>query len=270
MTMAPRGPRFARMIAVFVVASLLLFGLIAGCAETPPAEAPPFDTEVAPEPEPADNGAEAPQAVDNEAAGDEQATEEDQDAAAAEEDTQTAAEDAGEEATDVKTIIKIKTGKGDMTAELYDEKMPITAGNFLLLIDKGFYNNLTFHRVVPDFVIQGGDPSGDGTGGPDWAIPLEKPGLIHHETGILSMARSAALDSAGSQFFVCLSDNQSVQSLDNLQGGYAAFGKVIEGMDVAKSIQVGDALKGIEIVSESEHADAARAASKEARIPMPR
>ncbi|MFW5868101.1 MAG: peptidylprolyl isomerase [Armatimonadota bacterium] len=259
--MASPGPGFARTIAVFVVASLLLTVIIAGCAETPPAEAPPID--VAPEPEPMDDAAEEPQADDEAADGEEQD-------ASADEAGQPAAADAGEEANNVKTIVKIKTGEGDMTAELYDEKMPITAGNFLLLADEGFYNDLTFHRVVPDFVIQGGDPAGDGSGGPDWAIPLEKPGEVHHETGVLSMARAAPLDSAGSQFFVCLSDNQSVQSLDNLQGGYAAFGKVTEGMDVAQSIEVGDALEGVEIISESEHADAAREASKAARLPSPR
>ncbi|MGI5818930.1 MAG: peptidylprolyl isomerase [Armatimonadota bacterium] len=250
--MAPRGTRFVRTVVVAVIATLLLSVLIAGCAETPEADPPP---DPAFEAEPAEDGAaETPDA-------EEQAEE----PGAA--DEQTAAEEGTE---NVKTIVKIKTGKGDIVAELYDEKMPITAGNFLLLIDDGFYSEMTFHRVVPDFVIQGGDPSGDGTGGPDWAIPLEKPGAVHHERGILSMARAQPLDSAGSQFFVCLSNNQSVQSLDSLGGGYAAFGKVTEGMDVVDSIGVGDALTSIEIVSESEHAGAAREASLQARIALNR
>ena len=167
-----------------------------------------------------------------------------------------------------RTIVTIETSHGEMTAELYDEKMPITAGSFLLLVEDGFYDNLTFHRVVPDFVIQGGDPAGDGTGGPGFEIPLENPGLIEHERGVLSMARSQALDSAGSQFFVCLSNDASVRALDTLGGGYAAFGKVTEGMEVADQVRVGDAILSITLESESLHADAAREAALEARIPV--
>lgn len=242
--MSPGRPKLAKTIAVFAAAALMLTVVLAGCKDKPEgAEAPPADLEAL-----ADDGVIEPQS----------------------EEAQAVTDETGEETDNVKTILKIKTGKGEMTAELYDEKMPITAGNFLTLVDKGFYNNLTFHRVVPDFVIQGGDPAGNGTGGPDWAIPLEKPGEIHHETGILSMARSQALDSAGSQFFVCLSDNMSVQSLDSGGGGYAAFGKVTEGMDVAQNIVVGDALQSIEIVSESPHADGAREAAVSARLPASR
>lgn len=264
--MAPRGPGFARIIVVTVVAALLLTVLVAGCAETPDdMEAPPPD-DAALAPEPMDDGAAESQAAEGQPEEDEAAPAEEESAAedAAAGDEQ---QSAAEEGTDaVKTVVKIKTGKGDILAELYDEKMPITAGNFLLLIDKGFYKNMTFHRVVPDFVIQGGDPTGTGLGDPGWSIPLEKPGEIHHERGILSMARAMDPDSAGSQFFVCLSNDDSVQALDTLQGGYAAFGKVTEGMEVAESIEVGDALKSIEIVSESPHADDAREASKKARI----
>lgn len=253
--MTSRTSRLNPMFAVFAAALLLLALSVAGCQDTPEeAEAPPPDVAFAPEP-----------VDDAEAEPDENQT-----AEAADEDAEAPVDAVGEDTEAVKTILTIKTGKGDMTAELYDEQMPITAGNFLLLIDQGFYEDLTFHRVVPEFVIQGGDPSGDGTGGPDWAIPLEKPGVINHEVGILSMARAQHPDSAGSQFFVCLSNNESVRALDSLGGGYAAFGKVTEGMDVAQQIQVGDALHGIEIVSESPHADAAREASLNARISMRR
>lgn len=244
--------RLTKIIAVFAVAALVLAVMAAGCNEEPQeAEAPPFD-------EPIDENATGADPADETAADGEDAGEA--------EDAEAGVEQTGEDAENVNTVVKIRTSKGDMTAELYDEQMPVTAGNFLLLIDQGFYKDLTFHRVVPQFVIQGGDPAGNGSGGPGWAIPLEKPGHIHHETGILSMARAQPLDSAGSQFFVCLSDNESVQALDSLQGGYAAFGKVTEGMDVARSIEVGDSLDDIEIVSESEHADAAREASRNARI----
>ncbi|MFW6156006.1 MAG: peptidylprolyl isomerase [Armatimonadota bacterium] len=255
--MTANSSRLVKTIAVIAIAALLLAIMAAGCNEEPQqAEAPPFD-------EPVDETVADADPADDEAAAEEETTVE-------ADDEQAAAEPTGEDAENVNTIVKIKTGKGDMTAELYDEKMPITAGNFLLLIDEGFYEDLTFHRVVPDFVIQGGDPAGDGTGGPDWAIPLEKPGEIKHERGILSMARSQQPDSAGSQFFVCLSNNESVRALDSLQGGYAAFGKVTEGVDVAQSIEVGDALDGIEIISESPHADDAREASVSARVPMSR
>lgn len=255
--MAPRGPRFIRTIIVVSAAALLLTVFAAGCAEKT-SEIPSIENEPpigeAPAPEEVDDGEAAVQ------------TDEGQPEETPADEGGQGAGAQGEDAETVKTIVKIKTGKGDIVAELYDETMPITAGNFLLLADKDYYTNMTFHRVVPDFVIQGGDPTGTGMGGPGWSIPLESPGKIHHERGILSMARANDPDSAGSQFFVCLSNNESVQSLDTLMGGYAAFGKVTEGMDVAKSIDAGDTLDDIEIVSESPHADAAREAAKKARI----
>lgn len=176
--------------------------------------------------------------------------------------------EAAAEEENAKTMVTIATRHGEMVAEIYDETMPITAGSFLLLIDDGFYDGLTFHRVVPEFVIQGGDPAGDGTGGPGFTIPMEKPGEVPHERGVLSMARSQHIDSAGSQFFVCLSDNESVRALDSLGGGYAAFGKVVEGMEIADQVVVGDEIEKITITSESEHADAAREAAEAARVRM--
>lgn len=124
---------------------------------------------------------------------------------------------------------------GIIKAELYPEVAPNTVNNFISLIQKGFYDGTIFHRVIPDFMIQGGDPEGTGTGGPGYSIAGEftangfTNNLLHTE-GILSMARSQAVDTAGSQFFIM---DAAYPSLDGL---YAAFGKVTEGMDVVKSI----------------------------------
>ncbi|MFS0879664.1 peptidylprolyl isomerase [Metabacillus niabensis] len=119
--------------------------------------------------------------------------------------------------------------------ELYPAIAPNTVNNFISLANSGFYNGLTFHRVVPDFMIQGGDPNGDGTGGPDYQIKGEfsSNGFennLKHERGVISMARSEAPDSAGSQFFIMVAD------ATHLDGEYAGFGKVIEGMDVVDEI----------------------------------
>ena len=119
--------------------------------------------------------------------------------------------------------------------ELYPNEAPKTVENFIELAEKGFYNGLTFHRIVPGFVIQGGDPNGDGTGGPGYNIKGEftqngVKNTIMHTRGVISMARSSHPDSAGSQFFIVL------ENAHHLNGEYAAFGKVIEGMDVVDSI----------------------------------
>ncbi len=179
------------------------------------------------------------------------------------------ATDGPQEADQQMTTVRIKTNRGDIVAGLFDKEAPITAGNFLLLVEDGFYDGLTFHRVEPGFVIQGGDPAGNGSGGPGFSIPLETSPDLKHGRGVLSMARTPDPDSAGSQFFICLSDNASVKNLDARPGnpGYAAFGRVTEGMDVVDAITVGDTIEKITIESESPEADAARAAAKNARIP---
>ncbi len=124
---------------------------------------------------------------------------------------------------------------GVMKAELYPEIAPNTVNNFISLVQSGFYDGLIFHRVIPGFMIQGGDPDGAGTGGPGYSIKGEfsqngfKNELVH-ERGVLSMARTMDPDSAGSQFFIMVSD------APHLDGGYAAFGKVIEGMDTADAV----------------------------------
>ena len=121
-------------------------------------------------------------------------------------------------------------------AELYPDKAPNTVNNFLDLINQGFYNGVIFHRVIPGFMIQGGDPDGNGTGGPGYRIQGEFSGNgftqndILHERGVLSMARAQHPNSAGSQFFVMHAD------ANYLDGQYAAFGRVIEGMDVVDEI----------------------------------
>ncbi len=117
---------------------------------------------------------------------------------------------------------RIRTDKGAMTAELYPEKAYNTVVNFLTLARDGFYNRLTFHRIIKGFMIQGGDPKGNGTGGPGYSIALE-PNDIKHTRGVLSMAREQARNTGGSQFFVM--DGTA----DTLDGAYAAFGRLLEG-----------------------------------------
>ena len=125
---------------------------------------------------------------------------------------------------------------GVIKAELYPQTAPNTVNNFISLIQKGYYDGLIFHRVIPGFMIQGGCPQGNGTGGPGYDIRGEFSGNgfaqndLKHTTGVLSMARTMAPDSAGSQFFIM------VEKAPHLDGEYAAFGKVIEGMDVADTI----------------------------------
>ena len=130
---------------------------------------------------------------------------------------------------------------GTIKIELYPKYAPNTVANFVNLVEEGFYNGNTFHRLVPGFVLQGGDPEGNGTGDPGYSIKGEfrengyTKNTLKHKAGIISMARSAAPDSAGSQFFIVLADTQMISaSLDNK---YAAFGKVIQGMDVIKNIE---------------------------------
>lgn len=125
----------------------------------------------------------------------------------------------------------MKTESGEITMAFYYDVAPHTVANFLNLAAEGYYNGLTFHRIIPQFVIQGGDPRGDGSGGPGYSIDAEfndRP----HEEGVLSMARSGDPNSAGSQFFICLNYAQTKQ-LDNK---YTAFGKVTDGMDAVKAI----------------------------------
>ena len=132
--------------------------------------------------------------------------------------------------------VKISTAKGVMIAELYDNETPITTNNFKKLISEGFYNGLNFHRVIPNFVIQGGCPNGNGAGGPGYNIQCEVDAdKQYHDKGVLSMAH-AGRNTGGSQFFICHSrDNTS-----HLDRNHTCFGKVVEGLDVIDAIQQGD------------------------------
>uniref|UniRef100_UPI004024E97B peptidylprolyl isomerase n=1 Tax=Candidatus Ventrenecus sp. TaxID=3085654 RepID=UPI004024E97B len=144
-----------------------------------------------------------------------------------------------EETDEVTSYVKIVTGKDEVILlELYPEVAPLTVQNFQKLVQEKFYDGLTFHRVIEGFMIQTGDPLGNGTGGSDTTIKGEfsKNGVqndLKHEKGVVSMARSADMDSASSQFFICSDTNESVSSLD---GSYAAFGKTIAGLDVVERI----------------------------------
>ena len=125
---------------------------------------------------------------------------------------------------------------GTIEAELYPSKAPNTVNNFISLANSGFYDGLTFHRIIDGFMIQGGDPEGNGTGGPGYSIAGEfssngyTENDLKHTDGVLSMARARSKDSAGSQFFIMVGD------YNNLDGEYAAFGKVISGLDIVKNI----------------------------------
>jgi len=137
-----------------------------------------------------------------------------------------------------KKIIKIEItmeNGGIIKAELYPDTAPVTVENFVNLANKGFYNGLIFHRIIPNFMIQGGDPEGSGIGGPGYTIKGEfkSNGVdnnIKHERGVLSMARTSDPNSAGSQFFIM------VKPAHYLDGQYASFGKVTDGMDVVDEI----------------------------------
>jgi cyclophilin family peptidyl-prolyl cis-trans isomerase len=133
----------------------------------------------------------------------------------------------------------IRTAKGDIVVEL-SKDTPISTNSFVFLAGKGYYDGLTFHRVEPGFVVQGGDPTGTGSGGPGYTIRGEFAGAVFDE-GVLGMARTNDPDSAGSQFFITLG------AAHHLDGKYAAFGRVTEGMDVAKRIAVGDVMESITV-----------------------
>jgi peptidyl-prolyl cis-trans isomerase B (cyclophilin B) len=140
--------------------------------------------------------------------------------------------------------VKISTAKGDMIAELYDAETPVTVGNFLKLIGQGFYDGLNFHRVIPNFVIQGGCPTGNGAGGPGYNIPCEVTAPKQfHDRGVLSMAH-AGRNTGGSQFFIC----HSRQNTAHLDGNHTCFGRVTEGMEVIDAIQGGDKINSITLI----------------------
>lgn len=138
----------------------------------------------------------------------------------------------------------IHTEKGDMTVEFFEKDAPNTVKNFIDLAEKGFYDGLTFHRVIPDFVIQGGCPNGTGAGGPGYRIKCELTGdNQYHDRGVLSMAH-AGRDTGGSQFFIC----HSRRNTAHLDRNHTCFGKVTEGLDVIDAIRQGDEITRIEVL----------------------
>ena len=140
----------------------------------------------------------------------------------------------------------IKTEKGDMNVEFFHDDAPNTVENFIKLSKDGYYDGLTFHRVIPDFVIQGGCPKGDGTGGPGYSIDCELDGdNQYHDRGVLSMAH-AGRNTGGSQFFIC----HSRKNTSHLDRNHTVFGKVVEGLDVIDDIRQGDVINEIEIIEE--------------------
>ena len=138
--------------------------------------------------------------------------------------------------------ILISTDKGDMIAELYDNETPITVNNFLDLVQKKFYDGLSFHRVIPGFVCQGGCPNGNGTGGPGYNIKCEiDADKQYHDVGVLSMAH-AGRDTGGSQFFIC-HNRENTRHLDK---NHTCFGKILEGLEIIPNISQGDKIIKIE------------------------
>lgn len=138
--------------------------------------------------------------------------------------------------------VEMKTNKGVIHIELFPKEAPKTVENFVSLIEKGYYNGLSFHRVIPDFVIQGGCPRGDGTGGPGYHIPCETAGNPHkHQRGTLSMAH-AGKDTGGSQFFICHSPQA------HLDGLHTVFGQVTSGLDVVDAIRAGDVMEEVKVL----------------------
>jgi cyclophilin family peptidyl-prolyl cis-trans isomerase len=139
-------------------------------------------------------------------------------------------------------VITLDNGN-EIRMEFFPADAPRTVDNFVTLAKKGFYDGLTFHRVVPDFVVQGGDPKGNGTGGPGYTIPAEF-NKNKHVRGAVAMARSQDPNSAGSQFYICYGNTP------HLDGSYAVFGKVTSGMEHVDRIKQGDKMKTVAIVEE--------------------
>ncbi|MEP6583600.1 MAG: peptidylprolyl isomerase [Ginsengibacter sp.] len=139
------------------------------------------------------------------------------------------------------TTGEIQTAKGVLKFELYDEAAPGTVANFKKLISEGFYDGLTFHRVIPDFMVQAGCPNGTGAGGPGYTIPCETKGAQQqHDRGVMSMAHRGP-DTGGSQFFIC--HNRS--NTKHLDGVHTCFGKVTEGLDVLDKISGSDVMQKV-------------------------
>jgi peptidyl-prolyl cis-trans isomerase B (cyclophilin B) len=145
----------------------------------------------------------------------------------------------------------IRTAKGDIDATIFPSKAPVTAASFLNLASRKFYDGLTFHRVVPRFVIQAGDPLGNGTGGPGYRFENEiHPSLSHLNVGVLAMA-NAGPNTNGSQFYVTI-DSLRPEHVNMLDGSYSIFGQVTSGLDVTTKIVQGDKIRSIDVLESTE------------------
>jgi peptidyl-prolyl cis-trans isomerase B (cyclophilin B) len=131
-----------------------------------------------------------------------------------------------------KPRVVVETTMGKMVLELWPDVAPKHCQSFVYLVGKNYYDSVSFHRIIPGFVIQGGDPQGTGMGGPGYTVPAEFSDTLKHDLGILSMARTPDPNSAGSQFFICLSRERT----KNLDKQYTIFGKVVEGLEVVEAI----------------------------------
>jgi len=141
---------------------------------------------------------------------------------------------------------EIHTDKGVMKIEFFEQDAPNTVTNFIKLAEQGYYNGVTFHRVIPNFVIQGGDPTGTGAGGPGYKIDCELTGgNQYHDRGVLSMAH-AGRNTGGSQFFVC----HSRENTAHLDRNHTCFGKVVEGLEVIDAIRQGDVMNKVVVIEE--------------------
>jgi peptidyl-prolyl cis-trans isomerase B (cyclophilin B) len=157
-------------------------------------------------------------------------------------------------------VVRMETEKGLIRFGLYEQEAPLTTGNFAGLVDQGFYDGLTFHRVALGFVVQGGDPAGDGTGHHEPKIPLEiAPGLSHEAPGVVAMARKQDPNSAGCQFYFTL------DAAPHLDGSYAVFGRVIEGIEVVHMLEMGDAMLHVTLEGSADHAGKPQAAPQKRR-----
>lgn len=151
--------------------------------------------------------------------------------------------------------IELETSKGKIEATIYASKVPMTAANYLNLAKRGFYNGLKFHRVIPNFMIQGGDPQGTGTGGPGYKFGDEFDATLKHDgPGVFSMANSGP-STNGSQFFITHKDTTW------LNGKHSVFGKVSKGMDVVNAIMAGDSIKSIKVLDSTDELFAAQKAN---------
>lgn len=138
------------------------------------------------------------------------------------------------------------TDKGTMLLEFFEQDAPLAVKNFIDLSKKGYYNGVTFHRVIPNFMVQGGDPTGTGAGGPGYSIPCELTGgNQHHDRGVLSMAHRGR-DTGGSQFFIC----HSRANTSHLDRVHTCFGKVVDGLDIIDEIRQGDKIISINVIEE--------------------